>query len=127
MLGLDAQGISQSSQNLGQQIADLQAALSIKTARPDQGLLAGEYHLARAPFAAGADQPADLERQVMDNRPGTAYQHASAGGASPVGNIVALYDTILRDFRRALAALTVGDVETRVYELNHALTVIAHL
>jgi hypothetical protein len=35
VLGLDAQGISQSSQNLGQQIADLQAALSIK----QQGLI----------------------------------------------------------------------------------------
>lgn len=131
VLGLDAQGISQSSQNLGQQIADLQAALSIKTARPDQGLLAGEYHLARAPFAAGADQPADLERQVMDNRAATAYQHASAGDASPVGNIVALYDTILRDFRRALAALTVGDVETRVYGLpvlsnRHPTSPITH-
>jgi flagellar protein FliS len=41
--------------------------------------------------------------------------------------IVALYDTILRDFRRALAALEAGNVETRVFELNHALAVIGHL
>ena len=63
----------------------------------------------------------------MDDHAATAYQHASAGGASPIGIIVALYDTILRDFRRALAALAASDVETRVFELNHALTVVAHL
>ena len=55
------------------------------------------------------------------------YQQESARGASPVGQIVALYDTILRDFVRALAALQAGDTETRVAELNHALLVIAHL
>jgi len=33
----------------------------------------------------------------------------------------------LRDFRRAQAALVAGNVEQRVFELNHALTVIAHL
>lgn len=56
-----------------------------------------------------------------------SYHQASAHGASPVGQIVALYDTILRDFVRALAALQAGDVETRVFELNHTLLVIAHL
>jgi flagellar protein FliS len=59
--------------------------------------------------------------------PTLSYQQASARGASPVGQVVALYDTILRDFVRALAALQGGDVETRVFELNHALLVIAHL
>ena len=34
---------------------------------------------------------------------------------------------LLRDFRRADAAINKGDVETRVSELNHALVVIAHL
>jgi flagellar secretion chaperone FliS len=55
------------------------------------------------------------------------YQQVSARGASPVGLVVSLYDTILRDFRRALAALEAREVETRVFELNHALTVVAHL
>ena len=55
------------------------------------------------------------------------YQQVSARGASPVGNIVSLYDTILRDFRRALAAFEAGNVEPRVFELNHSLTVVAHL
>ena len=57
----------------------------------------------------------------------SAYQQSSVRGASAVGLIVALYDTILRDFRRALEAFDAGSVEARVSELNHALTVIAHL
>jgi flagellar protein FliS len=63
----------------------------------------------------------------MNNQPALSYQQASARGASPVGQVVSLYDTILRDFRRAQAAFDSGNVETRVFELNHALTVIAHL
>jgi flagellar protein FliS len=55
------------------------------------------------------------------------YQQSSVRGATPVGLIIALYDTILRDFRRALDALDSSNVEARVFELNHALTVIAHL
>jgi flagellar biosynthetic protein FliS len=56
-----------------------------------------------------------------------AYQQSAAHGASPLGQVVALYDTILRDFRRALAAIESGDVEARVFETNHALAVVAHL
>lgn len=56
-----------------------------------------------------------------------AYQQSAARGATPVGMVVSLYDTILRDLRRAMAALDAGKVEERVFELNHALTVIAHL
>ena len=63
----------------------------------------------------------------MGNLTANTYQQASARGASPVGLIVSLYDTILRDLRRALAAHQAGNIETRVFELNHALTVIAHL
>jgi flagellar secretion chaperone FliS len=57
----------------------------------------------------------------------SAYQQNSARGASPVGLVVSLYDTILRDFRRAADAITRGEVEARVFELNHSLVVIAHL
>jgi flagellar protein FliS len=64
---------------------------------------------------------------MMNNHPAFTYQMASARGASPVGRIVCLYDTILRDFRRAQVAFEAGNIETRVFELNHALTVIAHL
>jgi len=64
---------------------------------------------------------------MADFSPASAYQQSAARGASPIGLVVALYDTVLRDFRRAIAALDSGDVESRVFELNHALTVIAHL
>jgi flagellar secretion chaperone FliS len=63
----------------------------------------------------------------MNNHPVSAYQQSSARGASPVGLIVLLYDTILRDFRRALAAFESGQIEVRVFELNHAVTVIGYL
>jgi flagellar protein FliS len=55
------------------------------------------------------------------------YQQETARGASAIGGVVALYDTILRDFRRASAAVAAGNIEARVYELNHALTVIGEL
>jgi flagellar protein FliS len=63
----------------------------------------------------------------MSSDPTLSYRQASACGATPIGQIVSLYDTILRDFGRALAALQTGDVENRVVELNHALLVIGHL
>jgi flagellar protein FliS len=64
---------------------------------------------------------------MSNNSPASVYQQLSARGASPVGLVVSLYDTILRDFRRAQAALLAGNIEQRVFEMNHALTVIAHL
>jgi len=56
-----------------------------------------------------------------------AYQQSTARGASAMGQVVALYDGILRDFRRAAAAIECGDIQTRVERLNHALTIIAEL
>jgi flagellar protein FliS len=64
---------------------------------------------------------------MTENDPISSYQQASACGATPVGQIVALYDTILRDFSRALAAQQARAIETRVLELNHALLVIGHM
>lgn len=56
-----------------------------------------------------------------------AYHQSSAFGASAVGQVVALYDTILRDFHRAMAAIEAGQVEKRVNASNHALMVIGEL
>ena len=56
-----------------------------------------------------------------------AYHQSTAFGASAVGQIVALYDTILRDMHRAIAALDGSQVEERVNATNHALTVIGEL
>lgn len=64
---------------------------------------------------------------MTGNRATNSYQQASAHGVSPIGLVISLYDTILRDFRRALVAMDNGDIETRVFEINHALTVVAHL
>jgi flagellar secretion chaperone FliS len=57
----------------------------------------------------------------------SAYQQSTALGASAVGQVVALYDTILRDFHRAIAAVEAGQIEHRVNAGNHALTVIGEL
>src|SRR5208283_4689994 len=40
---------------------------------------------------------------------------------------VALYDTILRDLHRGIAAIEAGQIEKRVNATNHALTVIGEL
>jgi len=56
-----------------------------------------------------------------------AYQQANALSASAVGQVVALYDRILRDLRQGLAAAEGGEVEKRVSALNHALTIIGEL
>jgi flagellar secretion chaperone FliS len=65
---------------------------------------------------------------IMDQHSAaSAYQKSAARGASAVGQVVSLYDTILRDFRRALVAIEAGNVEARVFELNHSLTVIGEL
>lgn len=56
-----------------------------------------------------------------------SYKESSARGATPIGQIVLLYDTILADFRRALMALETGNIEQRVFEMNHSLVVVAHM
>jgi flagellar protein FliS len=56
-----------------------------------------------------------------------AYQQSTASAASSVGQVVALYDRILRDFRTAIAAVGAGQIENRVNSLNHALTIIGEL
>jgi flagellar biosynthetic protein FliS len=63
----------------------------------------------------------------MSNPPELSYQRIAVQGASPIGEIIALYDTILRDFGRALAAQAAGRIEERVKQFNHALEVIGYL
>jgi len=57
----------------------------------------------------------------------SAYHQTAAFGASPVGQVVALYDTILRDLHHALSAIDTGEIEKRCNAINHALTVIGEL
>jgi len=63
----------------------------------------------------------------MSSNLALSYKLAAAQGASPVGQVIALYDTILRDFGWALVALAAGDIENRMNRLNHALSVIGYL
>src|SRR5882672_157839 len=56
-----------------------------------------------------------------------AYQQSTASAASSVGQVVALYDRILRDIRGAISAIGAGQIENRVNSLNHALTIIGEL
>jgi flagellar protein FliS len=56
-----------------------------------------------------------------------AYHQSTAFVASALGQVIALYDTILRDFHRAIAAVGAGEIEKRVNALNHALIVVGEL
>jgi flagellar protein FliS len=55
------------------------------------------------------------------------YRQDAALGATPLGRVVALYQAMLQDFRRAMAAHEQGQVERRVNSINHALTILAEL
>jgi flagellar secretion chaperone FliS len=57
----------------------------------------------------------------------SAYFQSTAVGASAVGQVVALYDTILRDLRRATEAIGSNQVEKRIDSSNHAIMVIGEL
>ncbi len=57
----------------------------------------------------------------------SAYFQNSVFGASAVGQVIALYDTILRDLRRAMDAIADNDVERRINSSNHAIMVIGEL
>ncbi|HXY78125.1 MAG TPA: flagellar export chaperone FliS [Candidatus Acidoferrales bacterium] len=59
--------------------------------------------------------------------PRLSYREAAVRGANPVGLVVLLYEQVIEDLRRALAAVGRGDVEARTREINHAIVVIAHL
>jgi flagellar protein FliS len=56
-----------------------------------------------------------------------SYTLSAIQGASPIGLMVVLFDTLAGDLRRAAAALNKGDIETRCKELNHATQVIGQL
>ncbi len=56
-----------------------------------------------------------------------AYRRTAAEGASGIGLLIALYDTLAGDLRRAAAAQRANDIETRCREAKHAFIVIGYL
>jgi len=56
-----------------------------------------------------------------------SYRRAAIGGASAIGLIIVLFDTLSGDLRRAASALRSNDIETRCNALNHAALVLGQL
>jgi len=61
------------------------------------------------------------------NNTDLAYRKTAATGAVGVGLLIALYDTLAGNLRRAAEAQLSNDIDKRCREANHALTVISHL
>ncbi|MDR3735821.1 MAG: flagellar export chaperone FliS [Acidobacteriaceae bacterium] len=56
-----------------------------------------------------------------------SYRRSAIQGASPIGLVIALYDTLSGDLRRAASAIRSHDIEKRCAELNHASAVLGQL
>jgi flagellar protein FliS len=56
-----------------------------------------------------------------------AYRRTAVEGASGFGLLIALYDTLAGDLRRAAAAQRNNDIQKRCDEINHALLVVGYL
>jgi len=56
-----------------------------------------------------------------------AYRRTAVEGASGFGLLIALYDTLVGNLRRAADAQRKNDIPTRCQEINHALLVIGYL
>ena len=55
------------------------------------------------------------------------YRNSAVMGASPIGLMIALFDRLAVDLRRAADAIRQGDVETRCDEINHGFLVLGQL
>lgn len=55
------------------------------------------------------------------------YRKSAAQGANGFGVLIALYDTLAGDLRRAAAAERSSNLEQRCVEVNHAFVVIGYL
>jgi flagellar protein FliS len=56
-----------------------------------------------------------------------SYRRSAIEGASPIGLVIALYDTLSGDLRRAASAIRNHDIEARCKDLNHAALVLGQL
>ena len=55
------------------------------------------------------------------------YRTCAVSGATSIGLMVALFDRLIADLRRAAKALQENDVEGRCRELNHAILIVGQL
>jgi flagellar protein FliS len=56
-----------------------------------------------------------------------SYRKSAIEGASSIGLIIALFDTLAGDLRRGAAAIRKNDIEKRCKELDHASLVVGQL
>jgi flagellar protein FliS len=56
-----------------------------------------------------------------------SYRKSAIDGASPIGLMIVLFDTMVGDLRRATTAIRKNDIESRCKEMNHALIVLGQL
>jgi len=59
--------------------------------------------------------------------PRLAYRQAAVETATPLGLVVILYDLVIEDLAKAVAAIGCGDVEARTAAIHHALSVLEQL
>jgi flagellar protein FliS len=62
-----------------------------------------------------------------NNRELTAYREAAVQGISPVELVIMLYDVLVRDMKRVIAAIQSGSIEDRVNHSNHAFEALLEL
>ncbi len=64
---------------------------------------------------------------MMPSKTSLSYRKSAIEGASSIGLIIVLFDTLAGNLRRAAAAIRKNDIEKRCRELNHAALVLGQL
>jgi flagellar protein FliS len=64
---------------------------------------------------------------MLMSREATAYRQTEVQTASPIEVVIMLYDVLVRDLNRVIAAVRIQDVEERVRQSNHAFSVLQQL
>lgn len=64
---------------------------------------------------------------MVPSQTGLSYRKSAIEGASSIGLIIVLFDTLAGNLRRAAAAIRKNDIEKRCRELNHAALVLGQL
>jgi flagellar protein FliS len=64
---------------------------------------------------------------MKKNQAELKYLRAAAQSATPVGLVIMLYDLLIADLERAIAAIAERDIEKRSAEINHAFLVLQQL